>query len=324
MTYKKIPLHSFAKGNEQLTAILKLPFIGEALSAGGIIAGGFVRHVLNGENLYHYLSSPRIARTKQQQYETFIQNKEWSKLFSGLNDKPDAPVSAIPGLNGDIDIFFESKKDLMQIVDEKKHYSYLESLLMEKSLTGLCANIYFDSAQFTKDKIHGNVKTQLVSHFYGAAEEILETFDFTNSQCAIDSQFVYFDENFHALEKKKELNVVSGDSPLTGHRILKYLSRRKLSTITPSSRNAISDWAMRYGGKNWGDHPLLKFELHATSTLSKMIRDSRIFSNVDLLHLIGQIKLKYPILSSPNDKYSIIGWKAADLAIDTIAKRTGV
>ena len=294
--YKKIPLKNMLKNNEQLKSILQLPFIHEALEAGGTIAGGFVRHLLNGGNLYHYLSIPDYS--KQTKIKTH---------------------------SGDIDIFFENINQITQVLNSKDRYSYLDDLDLSPSLTNICIDIRYGTAPMLGNKINGRLKVQLVSDFYGNPKQILETFDFTNSRCAINSQFIYYDERFFNLEKNKLLDVKLGKSPLTGHRILKYINNRGLSAITNESREAITEWSIRYGGKFWDDHPLGKFKVLGNSENSKialLIKDDRILSTADLLNLIGVIKTREPIYKPGcSDKYSIIGWNEGDLATDIIAQR---
>jgi hypothetical protein len=294
MTYKKIPLKNILKSNEQLKLILQLPFIHEALEIGGTIAGGFVRHLLNNGNLYNYLSIP--------DYSSVTQTKTHS---------------------GDIDIFFENVNQIKQVTSAREQYSYIDDLDLEPSLTNICVNITYGTTPMLGNKIHGRLKVQLVSDFYGDAEEIMETFDFTNSRCAIDSRFVYYDERFFDLEKNKLLDVRTGSGPLTGHRILKYLNKRGLEVITNESREAITEWSIRYGGKFWDDHPLAKVKgLSSSSTISTLIKDDRIFSTADLLNLIGTVQTRQPIYElGCSDMYSITGWNEGDLARDIIAKR---
>ena len=293
--YKKIPLKTMLKNNEQLKLILKLPFIHEALEAGGTIAGGFVRHLLNDGNLYHYLSVP-----------------DYSKQTN------------IKTLSGDIDIFFENINQIKQVIDVKEQYDYLDDLELMPSLTNICINVTYGTGSMLGEKIHGRLKVQLVSDFYGSAEEIMETFDFTNSRCAIDSQFIYYDERFFDLEKNSLLDVRRGSSPLTGHRILKYINKRGLGTITNESRDAITEWSIRYGGKFWDDHPLAKVKgLSSSGTISALIKDDRVFSTADLLNLIGTIKTRKPIhVEGRTDVYSIVGWREGDLARDIISQRS--
>jgi hypothetical protein len=328
MSYKKIPLSIFTSSNSQLEEILKLPFINESLRAGGIISGGFVRQLLKGNNLLHYLSERRRAMTKEDQLNCFNEAKSFFGMFESISDetpliRPDLPVSAIPGSNGDIDIFFQNESQIHQVIGERERYSYLEDLSLAPSITKLCANIKYKLDKKHSDSISSRIKIQLVSHFYGKAEDILETFDFTNIKCAIDSQFVYFDDRFHDLEKNRQLDVKIGSGPLTGGRILKYLNNRQLTTITRESRYAITEWAIRFGGQLWGDHPLHKIMgSNYEQTIKSMIRDERIFTNEDLLHLVGKIQLNHPVYDIPGDKYSISSWTESDLAIDTIAERS--
>jgi hypothetical protein len=293
--YKKIPLKTMLKNNEQLKLILRLPFIHEALESGGTIAGGFVRHLLNGGNLYHYLSVPDYSK------QTNIKTS-----------------------SGDIDIFFENVHQIKQVINSKEQYSYIDDLDLTPSLTNICVNITYGTESMLGNKMHGSLKVQLVSDFYGNAEEIMETFDFTNSRCAIDSQFIYYDERFFDLEKNNLLDVRSGNGPLTGYRILKYLNKRGLSTITNESRDAITEWSIRYGGKFWDDHPMAKVKgISSSSTISALIKDNRVFSTADLLNLIGTVQTRKPIYSPGcSDEYSIVGWNEGDLARDIIAQRT--
>lgn len=290
--YKKIPLKTMLSNNDQLHTILQFPFVHEALEAGGTIAGGFVRNLLNGGNLYHYLSTPDYSHK-------------------------------IKASSGDIDIFFENIDQIKQVIGIKDQYSYLDDLNLVPSLTNICVDIMYSAESMIGDKIKGRPKIQLVSDFYGKAEDIMETFDFTNSRCAIDSEFVYYDERFFELEKNNLLDVRSGNSPLTGYRILKYLNKRGLDEITEESRAAITEWSIRHGGKFWDDHPLSKVKgLSSSGTISTLIKDNRVFSTTDLLNLIGVIKTRQPIHElGCTDKYSIIGWKEGDLATDIIAKR---
>ena len=291
--YKKIPLSSAIKDNLQLKSILQLPFIRESLDAGGTIAGGFVRHLLNSGNLYDYLSTPDYSKK--------------TRTYSG-----------------DIDIFFENENQIKHVISSKEQYSYLGSLRLVPSLTNICLNITYDTSSMLSNKIHGALKIQLVSGFYGKAEDIMETFDFTNSRCAIDSQFVYYDKRFFDLEKNNTLDVRAGNGPLTGYRILKYLNKRGLMSITNNSRDAITEWSIRYGGKFWDDHPMSKVKgLSSKSTISRLIKDDRIFLTTDLLNLIGAVQVRQPVYSNGRtDSYSIVGWNESDLATDIIAQRS--
>jgi hypothetical protein len=295
MTYNKIPLKTAIKDNEQLKLILQLPFVHESLLAGGTIAGGFVRNLLNGGNLYHYLSVPDYSNTKK-----------------------------IKTHSGDIDIFFENVNQINQVLCSRDQFSYLKDLEISPSLTNICTNINYDTTSMLNYKICGRLKVQLVSGFYGKAEDVMETFDFTNSRCAIDSQFIYYDKKFFELEKNKLLDVRHGNGPLTGYRILKYLNKRGLGTITNESREAITEWSIRFGGKFWDDHPMAKVKgLSSSSTISALIKDDRIFSTADLLNLIGTVQTRKPIYSPGcSDEYSIVGWNEGDLARDIIAQRT--
>jgi hypothetical protein len=292
--YEKIPIKNVIKDNEQLKLILQLPFIYEALETGGTIAGGFVRCLLNNNNLYHYLSAPDYSKP--------------TKIKTSL---------------GDIDIFFENVDQIKQVLASREQYSYLDDLGIAPSMTNLCANIRYNTASMLNDSINGRIKIQLVSGFYGNAEEIMETFDFTNSRCAIDSEFIYYDERFFNLEKNNLLDVRSGNGPLTGYRILKYLNKRGLGTITNESREAITEWSIRFGGKFWDDHPMAKVKgLSSSSTISALIKDDRIFSTADLLNLIGAVQTRQPIYHEGfTDSYSIVGWNEGDLARDIIAQR---
>ena len=294
MTYKKIPLKNIIKDNDQLKLVLQLPFIHEALETGGTIAGGFVRNLLNDENIYHYLSTPDYTNNKK------------SKASSA-----------------DIDIFFENVDQIKYVLKLKEQYSYIDDLELSPSMTNLCANIRYNTESILGSRINGRIKIQLVSGFYGNAEEVMETFDFTNSRCAIDSQFVYYDERFFDLEKSNLLDVRRGNGPLTGYRILKNLNKRGLCTITNESREAITEWSIRFGGKFWDDHPMAKVKgLSSISTISALIKDDRIFSTADLLNLIGAVQTRQPVYRNGHtDSYSIIGWNEGDLARDIIAQR---
>lgn len=294
MTYKKITLKSMLKNNEQLKLVLQLPFVHEALQAGGTIAGGFVRNLLNNGNLYHYLSIPDYSNPQK-----------------------------IKTSSGDIDIFFENANQIKQVLGTREQYSYLDDLDIAPSMTNLCANIRYNTTSMLSDSINGRIKIQLVSGFYGDSEEIMETFDFTNSRCAIDSEFIYYDERFFDLEKNNLLDVRRGNGPLTGYRIMKYLNKRGLGTITNESREAITEWSIRFGGKFWDDHPLAKVTgLSSTTTIARLLKDDRIFSTADLLNLIGTVQTRQPIYrDGKTDSYSIVGWNEGDLARDIIAQR---
>ena len=293
MSYKKIPLRSVIKNNEQLRNILALPFIKESLEVGGTIAGGFVRNVLLKNDIYDYLS---------------------------ISDYTKNPVVISPG--GDVDIFFENIDQVKQAYSLKDYYSYIDDLIVEPSMTSICANIKYDTCKLLKEKINGKIKIQLVSGFYGNAEEIMETFDFTNSRCAIDAKYVYFDESFFYLEKNNLLDIKLGTGPLTGHRILKYINKKGLATITQESRDAISEWSIRYGKKIWDNHPMAKVGgIDTTRTITSLMRDERIFTNEDLLNLVGLIKTrKIKNITGPNI-YSRDSWIESDLAIDIISQR---
>ena len=141
MTYKKIPLKSIIKDNDQLKLVLQLPFIHEALEAGGTIAGGFVRNLLNNGNLYHYLSTP-----------------DWT------NHK------IIKTSSADIDIFFENVNQIKQVLNLKEQYSYIEDIDMSPSMTNLCANIRYNTEAILGNQINGLIKIQLVSGFYGPTD----------------------------------------------------------------------------------------------------------------------------------------------------------
>lgn len=318
MTYKRIPLYDVVKRNTQLKELLEMPMIKESLQAGGTIAGGFVRQVLKEEDLFQYLASPL--------WTTNNEGMPFDQIFSD-SYKPETIIK--DGYRGDIDIFFENESMLKQVVDEHARYKWIDGFNISESMTGLCANICYDPRVILgKDKINGRLKIQLVSEFYGDAEGILETFDFLNTKCAIDSQWVYYMDGFFELEKSKTLEVVNSSGPLLGSRILKYMNARGLSSgITPKSHEAVTEWVTRYSANIWGEHPLAKMaqaETFGGSIMQRLMQRDDILQTSDLVLLIGKFVHRVPIHDDPNNRYSdVIGFRNHDIAVDLIGKRGG-
>ena len=78
------------------------------------------------------------------------------------------------------------------------------------------------------------------------------------------------------------------------HRICKYLKYRDYNNVTPESRLHITDWIIKassgYYSENPDGCPNIYVDLLDNNTIKSMLDNTNIFTNENLVYMIGKVK----------------------------------
>ena len=244
---------------------------------------------------------------------------------------------------GDIDIFFKSRKDYDTASEAAMTYSKILNLRRkhtapngtdysdwldaasisgfnrcrtEMSPTGYCRNFFIES---TSGLV---VKVQFVNIFTGNEKDVLSTFDFVNSKAMLTNTKLLFHEELPSLWEKSVLDIAQFNSPLLAHRIWKYLTIRGLKVTTQRSRKPMTDWIAKWRSKSFNDHRLQelvesnKISSHAVIELTS---NPDVIPTNALAYLVGayfkHFKVGYGYHTS---------WEREDVASREISKRMAI
>ena len=258
------------KLNHRLTTIFKKLGIVEILSNKFVIAGGFPRFL-------NYL-------IKQNENSDFYLNKVVNYLKYS-----------------DIDFYCDSEKTFLD---------YMDKIWIKddnKFLSPFCVNFrsYYD---FINDKnivINKNtifydysriatLNFQFVNKFFfKSIENLFESFDFENCKYCIaldhDGLFLYKTKEADSYNETRTLKINHNNSPLLGHRIIKYLSSKDLDKISECSRELIKDWLFKLKTEDFGESYKPAFDscknLNYLTKLDKLVN----FSKEELILFIGKV-----------------------------------
>lgn len=146
----------------------------------------------------------------------------------------DGTTEHLPGYfdeGGDIDIFTESEQDSVKAMISLRG-RWNESRGMNAKETTL---------RFSEGCI--DAKVQVITSHFAPPEEMLQRFDFVNSQIATDGEFVWVNPELLGLEARRELM----SAGLTQHlpsRVIKYFKRHEYDRLTDDTKNNLIKWFM--------------------------------------------------------------------------------
>lgn len=197
----------------------------------------------------------------------------------------------------DLDIYFPNEETYKAAVEHVINMSkYVETIslhdyprpniIISKSVTGLCHNVWSDNH---------NMQIQLVGCVFGSYQEIVESFDFKN----LEVGYYFKDNSYCELSSKnarntKMLAIRHTRSPFLMHRIYKYISYRGFQGVTNDSRKHVTDWIVKassgYYYENKDRCPSIYVNLLDNFGLKKLLKESDVISDHDLVYMIGKIR----------------------------------
>lgn len=156
-----------------------------------------------------------------------------------LNQSPFYYLSNL-GLGGDVDIFFD---DVTHRETHKRRFKGNEA----EHSPWIGRSIGNNAEQRYVNTPSTSIRIQLVDHdsLVLPVERQLDRFDFTNCAVAMTRDEFIIHRRFYEVEAQKLLDVKHSESPFTGSRITRYMSRRGLTGVTQTSQAAITDWIMK-------------------------------------------------------------------------------
>ena len=201
----------------------------------------------------------------------------------------------------DLDFYFKTHKDYQQAVRYVKRLKDDFKVRIEKSITGMCHNIYpvYHSHSTLLEPVIDNAiipcKIQLVGCVHGSPEEIVKSFDFENLElCYYYSKGAYRKCYSPRIDKlKSTLSVKHSRSPFLMHRIHKYISYRGFSGLTHESKKHVTDWVIKAGSGYYDENtdgcPSIYVDLLNNNSVKNLIRNSDVVADEDLSLMIGKI-----------------------------------
>lgn len=199
-------------------------------SIGSVLAGHKfepeVRHILNHEPIKTLLDSGCYLAGG------FVR----SVL---LNQSPNNYLSNL-STGGDIDIFFDD-------VTRREEYRFVFKGTEAHNSPWLGRSVGGNAEQRYINTTTSSIRVQLVDHssLILPIEQQLDRFDFTNCAVAMTRDKVIIHKRFYEIEAQKLLDVKHSESPFTGSRIYRYMSRRGLAGLTQASQAVVTDWIMK-------------------------------------------------------------------------------
>jgi len=220
MGYYEIPFSASNLDNEkreELEHILSNKLISEALAAGGFIAGGW----------------PRALLDPRKKNPLFPLDKKYT----------------------DIDIFFENTNQRNECLKKMPHSDeFRESKFASNfNISGVEKN-YNDflpkqslSAPLPFAKWASVVPVQMITHdslIHGSIENTLNSFDLKNCKVAIKGEsFIIHDEYFD-VQLSNKIHIEKCNSPYTLGRVNKYMNCYSYSDISEDSYALIDEWLL--------------------------------------------------------------------------------
>jgi hypothetical protein len=154
-------------------------------------------------------------------------------LLNGSSIEEYLMLGSRASMPGDIDIFYS---------DETRAEEFQAIFSEERTLPRSWGQNALESYErLTRAKIQLVDKKELIL----PVEVQLDRFDFTNAAVAITKDQIIYHKRFKEIEEKKLLDVKNSISPFLASRIMKYISHRGLTGVTPESEPQITDWLIR-------------------------------------------------------------------------------
>ena len=234
----------------------------------------------------------------------------------------------------DLDLYFRTNSEYHEAVEFIKYFSNRtdREVSIEKSVTGMCHNIY-QSRDFYSHGCRLKIcKIQLVGCVHGTPSEIVKSFDFENLEIC----YYYDGENYlkcyspRIAALNRLISVKHSRSPFLAHRLHKYIAYRGFTGITVRSKKHITDWIIKastgYYDKNTDGCPSIYVDLLDNNAIKTILSNPGVIANEDLCILIGKIiediNVRKKGINSRGytfDTFEKVGTR--DLAIEEINKR---
>jgi hypothetical protein len=252
MGYYEIPFSSANISNEKkknIEIILSNDFVAAALAAGGFIAGGWVRHLLD----------PRSTKNESNVFsdiDIFFENKDQINKIIG----PEGLIQTTPEFN-----IYESKFALNKLI--KPDY-------------------YFSNSKYNS---YLHIPVQLIVHeklIQGSIEKTLDSFDISNCKVAIKGNSFIIHDEFFDIHESNKVHLASFNSPFTLQRVNKYINRYNYKGVSEESFKLLEDWAVE-AYKDFPEHQWM-FSHSLESSLKREInyailnRDLEVLENMSL------------------------------------------
>lgn len=258
----------------QLDFVFGNYIVKDLMSRGMWIAGGFARkigHIILGLNKDYVNSSDSVL-------------KYFSHIKTG-------------DLPGDIDFFcsnpekFDYKKLAM-----KSNSPIVPSISQTKFANNII--IATNSKSIYKKQKQKLVKLQLINKFvYKSARECLYDFDITNCKYAIikkDRHYVLmYDSKALYYDSLKEIHLNKSNSPYTINRIIKYINKRDLNTISKDKQSieVFRECLYNVIANCWDNK--FNLQVHGLSSIKSCIvalNKKKLLSEFEISMFIGHIK----------------------------------
>lgn len=189
-----------------------------------------------------------------------------------------------PRVPGDIDIFH---------ADETRTAEFQAVFSEEHTLPRSWGQNALESYErITHAKIQFVDKKELIL----PVEIQLDRFDFTNAAVAITKDQIIYHKRFKEIEEKKLLDVKNSISPFLASRIMKYISHRGLTGVTPESEPQITDWIIRMTCEDF--NPGFYKNVSRDTIFSNMktiLANESVTRTDDLMLVLGKFKYTYSV-----------------------------
>jgi|13_taG_2_1085334.scaffolds.fasta_scaffold05996_11 hypothetical protein len=262
------------KINNKITSMFEKLGIIDILSNNFVIGGGFPRFL-------NYL-------IKQNENNDFYLNKLFNFLkYSDIDFYCDSEKTFEDYMNK---IWIDDENKFLSpfCVNFRSHYDFIndQNIGINKN------NIFYDYSKVA------TLNFQFVNKFYfRSIEKLFESFDFENCKYCIaldhDGLYLYKTKDADFYNEKRTLKINHNNSPLLGHRIIKYLSSKDLDEVSECSREVIKNWLFKLKSEEFGDSFKPAFDscknLSYLTKLDKLVN----FSKEELILFIGKVNVSY-------------------------------
>jgi len=203
-------------------------------------------------------------------------------LLNGSSIEEYLMLGSRGSIPGDIDIFYS---------DETRAAEFQAIFSEERTLPRSWGQNALESYErLTLAKIQLVDRKELIL----PVEVQLDRFDFTNAAVAITKDQIIYHKRFKEIEEKKLLDVKNSISPFLASRIMKYISHRGLTGITPESEPQITDWIIRMTCEDFNSgfyKNVSKDTIFAN--MKTILANESVTRTDDLMIVLGKFKYTY-------------------------------
>lgn len=267
-----------------------------AWDADGYIAGGFGRMVgvLDAR-----------SRNELTLYPTWRDREGWRNLalYTEMMMEPPRPPWGEGGKSsshwkwrgsvGDVDLFFPNEASAWTALDRVK------------SLFG--GGVYHTptAAGYAQEVVHDRCRYQFITKVNGAPEEILSSFDLTNSKVALTPDSILTAPEWRELEEKRTLGIDLWNKPNLLWRVWKWAKKHSYLKLRSSDEdrfvNTVFDAlaATKDGSLKRWDRPVTKYEIQRFAKMfihsfepSSALKAAMILDDYDKMNVVRDVMSK--------------------------------